>query len=385
MEHKTGLEDFYVIKNNKKLRMGYTTGSCAAGAAKGAAEMLLGGSIIREISLMTPKGILLHLELHDITMEANSVTCAVRKQAGDDPDTTDGVLVYAKVEKVSGKREWIVDGGIGVGRVTKPGLSQKVGEAAINPVPRSMICRALEEAADRYQYEGNLKATISVPDGEKIAAKTFNPRLGIKGGISILGTSGIVEPMSEQALLDTIELEMKVRRAGGKNYLIMAPGNYGLDFLREAYGIQDKDVVKCSNYIGQSMDMAADCKFQGLVLAGHIGKLIKVSGGVMNTHSRWADCRMDLLATAMLRAGFSADRARAVLDCVTTDDALALLSEEEREATIGQIMRSIEKYMEYRMADQMPVGAILYSNVYGILGKTSKVDTLMHLWEEENQ
>ena len=131
--------------------------------------------------------------------------------------------------------------------------------------------------------------------------------------------------------------------------------------------------------------MGADCKFQGLVLAGHIGKLIKVSGGVMNTHSRWADCRMDLLATAMLRAGFSADRARAVLDCVTTDDALALLSEEEREATIGQIMRSIEKYMEYRMADQMPVGAILYSNVYGILGKTSKVDTLMHLWEEENQ
>ena len=165
----------------------------------------------------------------------------------------------------------------------------------------------------------------------------------------------------------------------------MAPGNYGLDFLREAYGIQDKDVVKCSNYIGQSMDMAADCKFQGLVLAGHIGKLIKVSGGVMNTHSRWADCRMDLLATAMLRAGFSAERARAVLDCVTTDDALALLSEEEREATIGQIMRSIEKYMEYRMTDQMPVGAILYSNVYGILGKTSKVDTLMHLWEEENQ
>ena len=137
-------------------------------------------------------------------MEANSVTCAVRKQAGDDPDTTDGVLVYAKVERISGKRAWIVDGGIGVGRVTKPGLSQKVGEAAINPVPRSMICRALEEAADRYQYEGNLKATIFVPDGEKIAAKTFNPRLGIKGGISILGTSGIVEPMSEKALVDPI-------------------------------------------------------------------------------------------------------------------------------------------------------------------------------------
>ena len=236
MEHKTGLEDFYVIKNNKKLRMGYTTGSCAAGAAKGAAEMVLSGSIIREISLMTPKGILLHLELHDITMEANSVTCAVRKQAGDDPDTTDGVLVYAKVERISGKRDWIVDGGIGVGRVTKPGLSQKVGEAAINPVPRSMICRALEEAADKYQYEGNLKATISVPDGEKIASKTFNPRLGIKGGISILGTSGIVEPMSEKALVDSIRVEMTQHLAQGEKYLLVTPGNYGADYLRAHIG-----------------------------------------------------------------------------------------------------------------------------------------------------
>ena len=103
----------------------------------------------------------------------------------------------------------------------------------------------------------------------------------------------------------------------------------------------------------------------------------------MNTHSRWADCRMDLLATAMLRAGLSGDRARTVLECVTTDDALALLTEEERIITIEQIMKSIEKYMEYRIADQMPIGAILYSNVYGILGKTSKVDELMKLWEEE--
>ena len=341
----------------KKLRRGYTTGTCAQAATKAAVTMLLGNVSVDQVTVSLPGKEVLTLKIAEAQKEFNkynksnpdieSVSCAVRKDSGDDPDITNGILVYSKVSRI--KSGIVLDGGIGVGRVTKPGLDQPVGNAAINRVPRQMILREVE------------------------------------GGISVLGTSGIVEPMSEQALLDTIELEMKVRRAGGKNYLIMAPGNYGLDFLREAYGIQDKDVVKCSNYIGQSMDMAADCKFQGLVLAGHIGKLIKVSGGVMNTHSRWADCRMDLLATAMLRAGFSADRARAVLDCVTTDDALALLSEEEREATIGQIMRSIEKYMEYRMADQMPVGAILYSNVYGILGKTSKVDTLMHLWEEENQ
>ena len=378
----------YVYKNQKKMRCGYTTGTCACAAAKAAACMLLSGRRIESVSVITPMGVELTLPVYEITMEQDSVTCAIKKDSGDDPDVTNGILIYASVSYIEGDstdKRVVTDGGTGVGRITKKGLSRPVGEAAINPVPLKMIEEGVLEAAENYSYEGSLKVVISAPQGVEIAKKTFNPRLGIEGGISVLGTSGIVEPMSEQALLDTIELEMKVRRAGGKNYLIMAPGNYGLDFLREAYGIQDKDVVKCSNYIGQSMDMAADCKFQGLVLAGHIGKLIKVSGGVMNTHSRWADCRMDLFATAMLRAGFSADRARAVLDCVTTDDALALLSEEEREATIGQIMRSIEKYMEYRMADQMPVGAILYSNVYGILGKTSKVDTLMHLWEEENQ
>lgn len=375
----------------KKLRRGYTTGTCAQAATKAAMTMLLKNVNVDQITVSLPGKEVLTLEISDITKEykdsenpvIESVSCAVKKDSGDDPDITNGILVYSKVTKK--KSGIVLDGGIGVGRVTKPGLDQPVGNAAINRVPRQMILREVEEACERYGYEGGIQVEISIPQGVELAKKTFNPRLGIEGGISVLGTSGIVEPMSEQALLDTIELEMKVKRAAGREYLIMAPGNYGLDFLREAYGIEDKDVVKCSNYVGQSLDMAAECQFKGLVLAGHIGKLIKVSGGIMNTHSRWADCRMDLLATAMLRAGLSGDRARAVLDCVTTDDALALLSKSERTVTIEQIMKSIEKYMEYRMADQMPVGAILYSNVYGILGKTSKVDDLMKLWEEEKR
>ena len=127
----------------------------------------------------------------------------------------------------------VIDGGIGVGRVTKPGLSQKVGEAAINPVPRAMILQAVEEIADQYHYEGGLKVTISVPEGEKIARKTFNPRLGIVGGISILGTSGIVEPMSEKALIDSIRVEMTQHAAMGEQYMLVTPGNYGADYLRE--------------------------------------------------------------------------------------------------------------------------------------------------------
>ena len=379
MEHKTGLEDFYVIKNNKKLRMGYTTGSCAAGAAKGAAEMLLGGSIIREISLMTPKGILLHLELHDITIENNAVTCAVRKQAGDDPDTTDGVLVYAKVEKVSGKREWIVDGGIGVGRVTKPGLSQKVGEAAINPVPRSMICRELEEAADRYQYEGNLKATISVPDGEKIAAKTFNPRLGIKGGISILGTSGIVEPMSEKALVDSIRVEMSQRLAQGENYLLVTPGNYGADYLRAHMDLPFEKNMKCSNYVGETIDMAINMGAKGILFISHIGKFVKVAAGIMNTHSHNADARMETLCAAAIRCGCTLECAREVLDCNTTDEALQVLdSNQILKKTMEEIMRQIQFYLDHHSYHQILLGAVVFSNEYGYLGQTADAGELIN-------
>ncbi len=163
-----------------------------------------------------------------VIREIESVSCAVRKDSGDDPDITNGILVYSKVSRI--KSGIVLDGGIGVGRVTKPGLDQPVGNAAINRVPRQMILREVEEACEKYGYDGGIKIEISIPQGVELAKKTFNPRLGIEGGISVLGTSGIVEPMSEQALLDTIELEMKVRRAGGKNYLIMAPGIMGWIF-----------------------------------------------------------------------------------------------------------------------------------------------------------
>jgi cobalt-precorrin-5B (C1)-methyltransferase len=274
MAHKTGLEEYYVIRNQKKLRFGYTTGSCAAAAAKGAAEILLGEKKISEVELMTPKGICLNLELLDIRQEENSVSCAVRKDGGDDPDTTDGILVYALVEKIpassdpdkmkretetQGTRERIlIDGGEGVGRVTKPGLKQPIGEAAINPVPRAMILKSVEEAADRFHYEGRLKITISVPEGKEIAKKTFNPRLGIVGGISILGTSGIVEPMSEKALVDSIRVEMSQRRAMGEEYLLVTPGNYGADYLKEHMELPFEKNMKCSNFIGETIDMAID-------------------------------------------------------------------------------------------------------------------------------
>lgn len=381
MAHKTGLEKHYIIRNQKKLRFGYTTGSCAAAAAKGAAEILLGGALIQEIKLMTPKGILLNLELLDIQREENAVSCAVRKDAGDDPDTTDGILVYARVEKLSegetevfGKTDSsriFIDGGIGVGRVTKPGLKQPVGEAAINPVPKAMILRSAEEAADKFDYEGRLKITISVPEGEAVARKTFNPRLGIVGGISILGTSGIVEPMSEKALIDSIRVEMSQHAAMGEEYLLVTPGNYGAEYLKEHMDLPFEKNMKCSNYVGETIDMAVDMGVKGILFISHIGKFVKVAAGIMNTHSHSADGRMEVLSAGAVRAGGSLECAREILDCNTTDEALSVLEKHNLlKKTMKVIMEKIQFYLDHRSYHQILLGAVIFSNEYGYLGQT---------------
>ena len=382
MVHKTGLEDYYVVRNQKKLRFGYTTGSCAAGAARGAAELLLGEDEIGEVELMTPKGILLHLELLDMKRDENAASCAVRKDAGDDPDTTNGILVYAKVEKFQIRSDMedriVIDGGTGVGRVTKPGLSQKIGEAAINPVPRAMILQAVEEIADRYHYEGGLKVTISVPEGEKIARKTFNPRLGIVGGISILGTSGIVEPMSEKALIDSIRVEMSQHAAMGEQYMLVTPGNYGADYLREHMALPFEKNIKCSNYVGETIDMAVDMGVKGILFISHIGKFVKVAAGIMNTHSHSADARMEVLCSNAIRAGGDLACARSILQCNTTDEALRVLDENHiLKETMKEITDRIQFYLDHRSYQQILLGAVIFSNEYGYLGQTANAAELI--------
>lgn len=370
--------------NQEKQRWGYTTGTCAQAATKAAIWMLLAGERKEQVTVELPKGRELTLDIRDMQVGyakdggrlLSWVSCAVQKDSGDDPDITNGVLVYSRVEKVD-KSGITLEGGRGIGKVIKPGLEQQVGEAAINRVPRQMIVREVKEVCEEVGYTAGICVEISIPGGEKLAQKTFNPRLGIEGGLSILGTSGMVEPMSEKALLDTIRLEMQVKIANGRKFLVVTPGNYGLAFLKKEYGIREKEIVKCSNYIGETIDMAAKLGCQGMVLAGHVGKLVKVAGGIMNTHSKWADCRMEILAAAALRAGLDGKRARTLLDCVTTDDALEKCTQEERRRIMGEIMNKMEDYLTYRAAGKLQIGAVVFSNVYGILGKTGQADALM--------
>ena len=382
---KNGLEDYYVIRGNKKMRFGYTTGSCAAAACKGATEILLGGKLQETVTLMTPKGILLTLELKDIQIETDKVTCAIRKDAGDDPDTTNGILVYATVEKTK-EQGIILDGGIGVGRVTKAGLSQKIGEAAINPVPKSMILRAATEIAEKYDYEGGLKIIIAVPEGVEIGKKTFNPRLGIVGGISILGTSGIVEPMSEAALVQSIRVEMKQHFSQGEEYLLVTPGNYGADYLREHMDLPYEKNIKCSNYVGETIDMAIDMGVKGILFIAHIGKFVKVAAGIMNTHSHSADARMEVLASNAIRAGAPLECAKEILNASTTDEALDILNRYQMtQGTMKEVLDRIQFYLNHRSYEQILLGAVVFSNTCGYLGQTADAAKLIEKINIQNK
>lgn len=372
------------------MRYGFTTGSCAAAAAKAAAYMLLSGRQKNTITIETPKGIPYTAEILEITRGEKAVQCAVRKDGGDDPDITSGALIYAEVSLTDHTRMQAtdtrihIDGGIGVGRVTKPGLDQPVGNAAINHVPREMIAKEVLEVCDLMDYKGNLQVIISVPEGEAIAKQTFNPRLGIVGGISILGTSGIVEPMSNQALLDTIRVELNQRRAEGFDYIAVAPGNYGLDFMKKAYGYDLDKSVKCSNFIGVTIDMAVECGFTRMLLTGHIGKLIKVAGGIMNTHSKEADCRMELLSAFAIHEGAGADVAAKILDCVATEEAVRLLREAgKQQEVMDYAMERIMFYLNKRAGGRMQIDCIMYDNTYGELAKSKEADRWFTLLERD--
>jgi len=375
------------------MRYGFTTGSCAAAASKAAAYMLLTGKLKQDITIQTPKGIVFHAEILEITRREKEVTCAVQKDGGDDPDITTGALIFSSVRignqiqksvaesdgaSEQKKAEILIDGGTGVGRVTKPGLDQPVGNAAINHVPREMIAKEVQEVCALADYTGTLEIIISVPTGENLAEQTFNPRLGIVGGISILGTSGIVEPMSSQALLDTIKVELNQKKAEGYPVAAVSPGNYGLDFMKNTYHYDLDRSVKCSNFIGDTIDMAIAAGFEKMLLTGHIGKLVKVAGGIMNTHSKEGDCRMELLVAAGVRNQVPYPVLDEILQCVTTEEAVRKLEAcGKKDAVMQDLLAKIMFYLKKRAAGKMQIEVILYSNEFGELAKSEGAEAFL--------
>lgn len=359
------------------MRYGFTTGSCAAAAAKAATYMLLGGSYTDRISITTPSGEVFTTDLSDVKT-GDVVSCAVRKPESDDPDVTAGMLIYAGAKLIPDKKERvIITGGQGIGTVTKPGLDRPVGDAAINSVPRAMIEQEVREVMQDFECVESIEIEISAPEGEKIAAGTFNPRLGIEGGISIIGTSGLVEPMSTKAILDTIKVELRQKKELGSSVAVVSPGNYGLDFMHDEFGYDLNMAVKCSNYIGETIDIARKIGYEKMVITGHLGKLIKLSGGIMNTHSKEADCRMELMAAAAAKVGAGVDVITRILDCTTTEEAHECILEKGLDKAFYAYVLDRVSYYLRRRADNMEIECIMFSNRHGLLGMTGHAKELL--------
>jgi cobalt-precorrin-5B (C1)-methyltransferase len=362
----------YVFKNGKKLRTGYTTGSCAAGAAKGAVAMLFSGERIDRVEIDTPKGWPLTLELIHVAMTSQGISCAVKKDAGDDPDVTDKIEVFAFAKKVAG-RGILLKGGEGVGKVTRPGLLVPVGMPAINPVPRQMIMNEVEKVLPPGQ---GVEIEISIPGGREIAQKTFNPRLGIVGGISVLGTTGIVEPMSEEALKETIALELSCRKAAGQDKILLVPGSYGERFCEERLGINREKAVKISNYLGFALEKCMELGFRKVLLAGHLAKLVKPAGGIFYTHSRVSDTRMEILTANLVLLDMPGEWLKRIMACITTEEAIPLINEAGFQHVYPLIAEKCAERCAGYVYHQVEVGVVLFS-MKEILAKSTKAERIL--------
>ena len=327
--------EHYVRSGQKLLRCGYTTGTCAALGAAGAARLLLTGREPETVALRTPKGIVVEVApIYCRRTDAGAV-CAIRKDGGDDVDVTTGLPVVASVVLEPDAPGVRIFGGEGVGRVTKPGLDQPVGEAAINHVPRQMIAEALEREAENAAYTGGFAVTISVEGGAEMAK------------------------------------------------LVLAPGHYGLDYLASALPQFERfPVVKTSNFIGDTLDMAATAKFEEVLLVGHVGKLCKLAAGVMNTHSHTADGRAEVFCAHAALCGAAHEVCAALMDAATTDACLDILDGAQlRAPVLESILAAIQMHLDRRAGGAFRVGAVLFSNQHGPLGETKAAKELMQEWQ----
>lgn len=389
--------DKFAVYNGKKLRYGYTTGSTSAGACKSAVLVYFNCEDISTIEIKTPKGWDLNLDINSLdvgSLEEDNiryknrkyVKTSIIKDGGDDPDATHLIEIFATIRELDESIE-IKDtgdnfvnklktislrGGVGVGRVTKKGLQVQIGKPAINPVPLKTIFYEVEKVLPQGK---KIELTIDIPLGEKVGEKTFNPKLGILGGISILGTTGIVKPMSEESWEASIVIELKMLlEEYSEDTVIITPGNYGKKFLVEKLGVEPKKIVIISNFVGSILENIKVLGYKKIILVGHIGKLIKVAGGIFHTHSRIADGRMEILGANALLAGENSEDVINIIKSNTTEEGLSYL---KLEGTNKMIAEKIKQKCEKKVFDEVKVEVLTFSFDHGELARTSGFNKML--------
>lgn len=369
----------YISYNGKKLRKGYTTGTCATAATMAAIQLLTSKKELHQVQLTVPEGTTLIIPVHNHYTDNNYAECSVIKDGGDDADATHGLHIYSRVSWRNDSNI-VIDGGTGVGRITREGLKSPVGEAAINPTPRKMLT---EEARKLIGDDRGLNIVISVPEGEEVAKGTMNPRLGIQGGISILGTSGIVRPMSEESWKQAITIEMEMKKNIGLNKIILTPGNYGRDFIKDQTAISDEYVVEMSNFVGYVLKEVQRLQFDEVIIVGHLGKLIKLAGGIFSTHSKDADARSEIMVANLALMGAPLSLLKAVENCATTEEQANLIMDAGfggvYQILCDKIKERSYRYIKYRHPN-VKMDVITFLNSVDLIISTEKLEELERVW-----
>jgi len=372
--------DEYAYVNGKKLRKGFTTGTCATAATAAAISMILNQDIEEKVTVLTANGVEVTMEIKDPSFGDLSASAAVEKDGGDDADATHGLMIYSTVTLLPDSNDIEIDGGEGVGRVTQKGLKCDVGMAAINPTPRAMI-----EKTARQLLGPNCgaKIIISVPGGEETAKLTYNSRLGIVGGISILGTTGIVNPMSEESWKASITIELTMLYNQGYRSVVLAPGNYGEDFATNVLGIPPHRIVNMSNFVGHVLKEVQRIGFTRVLMVGHMGKFVKVAGGIFSTHSKDSDARMEIIMANLALLGAPVELLEKVDKCITTDAAGTLIEEYHYEEVYQVLVDKMKFRSERLLRNRKPevsIDVVTFGTEAGYLASTQTLEEIAEEW-----
>ena len=374
-------EDNYVYYNGRKLRKGFTTGTTATAATVAAIRTLLNQEPQETVTVHAATGKIAIFDVEQTDFDEQQASCAIKKDGGDDQDATDGALIFATV-KLRDDNEIHLDGGKGVGRVTKEGLANKPGMPAINPTPRRVIKAAAREELGEKR---GINIVISVPEGERIAKLTYNPRLGIVGGISILGTSGVVTPMSESSWKHSISIEMNIHRKRGDNTIVLVPGNYGEDFAKDELGIPNAKIVQMSNFVGYVLHETQRLGFTKVLIVGDLGKMIKVAGGIFSTHSKDADARAEIMvANLALMGGVPTAFLRKINQCLTTISMIKMIDEAGYQEVYQMIADKIKLRAEKLLAHREPhveIDVVIFSRESGFLAASKPFQEIKGEWQ----
>lgn len=372
--------DDYAYVNGKKLRKGFTTGTCATAATAAAISMILNQDIEEKVTVSTANGVEVTMDIKDPSFGELTASAAVEKDGGDDADATHGLLIYSTVTLIPDSNDIEIDGGEGVGRVTQKGLKCDVGMAAINPTPRAMI-----EKTARQLLGPNCgaKIIISVPGGEETAKLTYNSRLGIVGGISILGTTGIVNPMSEESWKASITIELTMLYNQGYRSVVLAPGNYGEDFATNVLGIPPHRIVNMSNFVGHVLKEVQRIGFTRVLMVGHMGKFVKVAGGIFLTHSKDSDARMEIIMANLALLGAPVELLEKVDQCITTDAAGTLIEEYHYEEVYQVLVDKMKFRSERLLRNRKPevsIDVVTFGTEAGYLASTQTLEEIAEEW-----